>query len=64
MRRHRARKMLAEEVWTELKQTVSDLDRLDEERKVLAPFLSPWLDEQGAASFYAPIPRPAGGPEG
>ena len=57
--RFKARKMLAEEVWTELKESVSSPQALDEERAALKPYLGDLLDPAKAGSFFAQAARPA-----
>jgi DNA-directed RNA polymerase specialized sigma24 family protein len=50
----RARRMLAEALWSEVKETVTDPTDRDEERAALRPFLAPYLDEKSAPSFFGP----------
>lgn len=49
---YRARRMLAMEIWQELKSTVSDPGQRDDERAALKPFLEGYMDPQNAPSFF------------
>ena len=53
LRLHRARKMLAQEFWWIVKQSVSSDDELEEERARLAGPLTKYLGAQEAPSLYA-----------
>jgi DNA-directed RNA polymerase specialized sigma24 family protein len=48
----RARKMLAKELWSEVKDTVANAQELDEERLLLHPYLARYLDPDAAPSFF------------
>ena len=52
LRLHRARKMLAQEFWWIVKQSVSSDEELDAERARLAGPLSRFLGVQDAPSLY------------
>ena len=53
LRTHRARKMLAQEIWAEIKETVSSDDDFERERAELQPLLSHYLDCREAPSLWA-----------
>ena len=57
--RFKARKMLAEEVWRELKESVKDGEALDEERIALMPYLGDLLDAEAQGSFFGRRPPTA-----
>ena len=52
VRRHRARKMLAEEIWNEIKATIENPEDREDERRALAPFLGDWIDPERHPSFH------------
>jgi RNA polymerase sigma factor (sigma-70 family) len=52
LRLHRARKMLAEEFWEVVKQTVSDDRQLEEERSRVSKLLEKHLEVQHAPSLF------------
>ncbi len=57
LRLHRARRMLAEELWAVVKETVADERELEDEKARLFRALSRHLDEQKSPSLFA-RPRP------
>ena len=61
VRRHRARKMLAEELWEIVKQTVSSPDELAEERARLGDLLKVYVPATSAPSLFGkkPVAEPS-----
>jgi serine/threonine-protein kinase len=53
VRRHRARRILAEEIWNEIKATLVDPEEREQERAALAPFLRDLIDPGRHPSFGA-----------
>ena len=53
---YRARRMLAEELWNEINETVMDPDQREQERLVLVPFLRDYIDEARHPSFFGVAP--------